>query len=63
MNYKIAPEFTLVIDAIETHLVGKKDTIALSLATFFARGTFAPGGYTRGGENHFGKTSFSGFRS
>ena len=38
MNYKIAPEFTLVIDAIETHLVGKKDTIALSLATFFAGG-------------------------
>ncbi len=38
MNYKIAPEFIPVIDAIETHLVGKRETIALSLATFFAGG-------------------------
>jgi len=38
MNYKIAPEFTLLIDEIETHLVGKRETIALSLATFFAGG-------------------------
>lgn len=38
MNYKIAPEFTLLIDDIETHLVGKRDIIALSLATFFAGG-------------------------
>ncbi len=38
MNYKIAPEFTPVIDVIETHLVGKRETIALSLATFFAGG-------------------------
>ena len=38
MNYIIASEFTPLIDAIETHLVGKRDTIALSLATFFAGG-------------------------
>ena len=38
MNYKIAPEFIPVIEAIETHLVGKRETIALSLATFFAGG-------------------------
>jgi len=38
MNYTIAPEFTPVIDAIETHLVGKRETIALALATFFAGG-------------------------
>ncbi len=38
MNYTIAPEFTVLIDAIETHLVGKRETIALSLATFFAGG-------------------------
>ena len=38
MNYIIAPEFTPLIDAIETHLVGKRETIALSLATFFAGG-------------------------
>lgn len=38
MNYTIAAEFTPVIDAIETHLVGKRETIALSLATFFAGG-------------------------
>ena len=38
MNYTIAPEFTPIIDAIETHLVGKRETIALSLATFFAGG-------------------------
>jgi MoxR-like ATPase len=38
MNYSIASEFTPLIDAIETHLVGKRETIALSLATFFAGG-------------------------
>lgn len=38
MNYTISPEFTPIIDAIETHLVGKKETIALSIATFFAGG-------------------------
>jgi len=38
MNYIIAPEFTSIIDAIEEHLVGKRETIALSLATFFAGG-------------------------
>jgi len=38
MNYTIASEFTPLIDAIEIHLVGKRDAIALSLATFFAGG-------------------------
>ena len=38
MNYTISPEFTPFIDAIETHLIGKRETIALSLATFFAGG-------------------------
>ena len=38
MNYIIAHEFTPVIDAIEAHLVGKRETISLSLATFFAGG-------------------------
>ena len=38
MNYIIASEFTPVIDAIEEHLVGKRETISLSLATFFAGG-------------------------
>ncbi len=38
MNYTIASEFTPLIDAIERHLVGKRETIALSLATFFAGG-------------------------
>ena len=38
MNYTISEEFTPLIDAIETHLIGKRETIALSLATFFARG-------------------------
>ncbi|MDQ7047373.1 MAG: AAA family ATPase [Sulfurovum sp.] len=38
MNYTISPDFTPIIDAIETHLVGKRETIALSLATFFAGG-------------------------
>jgi MoxR-like ATPase len=38
MNYNIAPEFIPLVDAIETHLVGKRETIALSLATFFAAG-------------------------
>ncbi|MDQ7083481.1 MAG: AAA family ATPase [Sulfurovum sp.] len=38
MNYTISSEFTPIIDAIENHLIGKKETIALCLATFFARG-------------------------
>ncbi len=38
MNYTISSEFISIIDAIETHLVGKRETIALSLATFFAGG-------------------------
>jgi len=38
MNYTISEEFKPLIDAIETHLIGKRETIALSLATFFARG-------------------------
>jgi len=38
MNYTISEEFTPLIDAIERHLIGKRETIALSLATFFARG-------------------------
>jgi len=38
MNYTISPTFTPIIDAIEVHLVGKRETIALSLATFFAGG-------------------------
>ena len=38
MNYTISPNFTPIIDAIEMHLIGKKETIALSLATFFAGG-------------------------
>jgi len=38
MNYTISQEFFPIIDAIETHLIGKRETIALSLATFFAGG-------------------------
>lgn len=38
MNYTISPEFTPIIDVIETQLIGKKETISLSLATFFAGG-------------------------
>jgi MoxR-like ATPase len=38
MNYTISPEFTPLIDAIEQHLIGKKEVIALCLATFFAKG-------------------------
>ncbi len=38
MKYTLSPEFTPIIDAIEAHLVGKRETIALSLATFFAGG-------------------------
>jgi len=38
MNYTISEEFTPIIDTIETYLVGKRETIALSLATFFAGG-------------------------
>jgi len=38
MNYIIAEEFTPIIDTIEAQLIGKRETIALSLATFFAGG-------------------------
>ncbi|MCF6243768.1 MAG: AAA family ATPase [Sulfurovum sp.] len=38
MNYTISPEFIPIIDAIEVHLIGKRETIALSMATFFAGG-------------------------
>jgi len=38
MNYTISQEFTPIIDTIEKHLVGKRETISLSLATFFAGG-------------------------
>jgi len=38
MNYTISPEFTPIIDTIETHLIGKREPIALALATFFAGG-------------------------
>jgi len=38
MNYTLSPEFTPIIDAIEKHLIGKKEIIALCLTTFFARG-------------------------
>ena len=38
MNYIISPEYTPIIDAIETQLIGKREIIALSLATFFAGG-------------------------
>jgi len=38
MNYTLSPEFTPIIDTIEAQLIGKRETIALSLATFFAGG-------------------------
>jgi len=38
MKYTIASEFIPIIDTIETHLMGKRESIALSLATFFAGG-------------------------
>jgi len=38
MNYTISPEFIPIINEIETQLVGKREVIALSLATFFAGG-------------------------
>lgn len=38
MIYTISPEFTPIIDTIEKHLIGKRETIAFSLATFFAGG-------------------------
>ncbi|MFK5976842.1 MAG: MoxR family ATPase [Sulfurovum sp.] len=37
-NYTISKEFTPIIDAIEMHLVGKREVIALSIATFLAGG-------------------------
>jgi len=36
--YTISHEFTPLIDAIEARLIGKREVIALSLATFFAGG-------------------------
>jgi MoxR-like ATPase len=38
MIYIISPEFTPIIDMLEKYLIGKRETIALSLATFFAGG-------------------------
>ena len=38
MNYILSKEFTPLVDAIEAHLIGKRDTITLALATFFAGG-------------------------
>lgn len=38
MKYTIDPEFDPIINTIETHLIGKKEVIALCLTTFFARG-------------------------
>ncbi|RLA67966.1 MAG: AAA family ATPase [Epsilonproteobacteria bacterium] len=38
MNHTISTEFTPIIDAIENHLIGKKEVISLALATFFAGG-------------------------
>ena len=38
MKYTISPEFRPIIDAIENHLIGKSEPIALALATFFAGG-------------------------
>ena len=38
MVYTISKEFIPIIEEIDKHLIGKKEIIALSLATFFARG-------------------------
>ena len=38
MNYTISPEFTPLINEIESYLIGKREPIALALATFFAGG-------------------------
>ncbi|MEJ2468819.1 MAG: MoxR family ATPase [Campylobacterales bacterium] len=38
MKETLAPEFVPVIDAIETHLLGKRHAITLTLAAFFAGG-------------------------
>ena len=38
MNNTLAPEFIPVIDAVETHLLGKRHAVALTLAAFFAGG-------------------------
>lgn len=35
---KLAPEFVEIVDAIEAHLVGKRDVISLTLAAYFAGG-------------------------
>jgi len=38
MKQKLAPEFTPIVDAIETHLIGKRKAITLTLAACFAGG-------------------------
>ena len=38
MNYILSKDFAPIVDAIEKHLIGKKETISLALATFFAGG-------------------------
>lgn len=38
MNYSLAPDFIPIIDAVETHLLGKRHAITLTLAAFFAGG-------------------------
>ncbi len=38
MKQKLASEFTSVVDAIEQHLVGKREAITLMLAAYFAGG-------------------------
>ena len=38
MHDTLAPAFTPIVDAIESHLLGKRHAITLTLAAFFARG-------------------------
>ena len=38
MNDALAPEFIPLVDSIETHLLGKRHAITLTLAAFFAGG-------------------------
>ena len=38
MTDTLAPEFVPIVDAIESHLLGKRHAITLTLAAFFARG-------------------------
>ena len=35
---RLAPRFEPIVDAVESHLVGKRHAIELTLATFLARG-------------------------